>query len=255
MWIWLGTLPIVWQVAVFGLTALLVLITVIIVSIYGKAAIQWGKTQIGLGGTESNSDKKKRTCGDCILLTMGKRENLQSDLDMIQKNILKQQMNVAEQKLLECHVEILQTYRSTITSKRDLKKEPDFIREDKEYKIYEGALSQSLYQVKDEIRRSFKENGFEELEQIQFLDYVKGRVQLLVGISTSYVDGKYPNENMIVARVEWLHYIQDIYIHKIEAMCSELFQRAREIKIQSDKEVNSLKTKFKEDIDEFIGKK
>jgi len=230
----------------------LALISALIVSIKGKAVINWGKTQIKLG--ESRRSKSlRRTCGDCIMLLFGKREMLQADLDSIQKNILKQQMNIAEQKLLECQVELLQTYRAALTSKREGKR--DYLQEDKEYKIYEGALLQALSHIKDELRRSFKENGFSNLSASEFSNYVKNKVQLLIGIKTSYVDGKYPNEGMIIIREDWVRYIRTVYVHKIEELFFDLFEKGRDIKNASDKELMNLKIKFKEDINTIIGKK
>lgn len=239
---------------IFSLVCLILIIGSVVISLRGKAMITWGKVSIGLGESRDKTSFK-RTCGDCIMLLFGKREALQSSLDLVQKNILKQQMNIAEQKLLECQVELLQTYRSSLTEKRDQDIEIDYNREDREYKIYEGALLQAFNCVKDEVRRAFKENGFEDLSGKDFADYVMSKIQLLIGISTSYIDGKYPISGMIIERQEWRKYIQSIYVHRIEELCFNVFELAKDIKKDSISNSDKLKAQFAEDINTIVGKK
>jgi hypothetical protein len=240
---------------IFVLVCVTIVIASVVISLKGKALIKWGQVSIGLGESRRVSKSSKRSCNDCIMLLFSKRETLQSEIDITQRAVLKQQMNLAEQRLIEVLVELCQTYRSTLSNKRDPKLPVDYNREDREFKIYEGALRQALNYVKDEVRRSFKENGFDVLPPNEFNDYIKNKVQLILGIATSYTDGKYPNEGMIIDRQEWIKYIQTIYIHKVELLITNLFVKAKDIEIDSSERIASLKLAFMHDINNILGKK
>lgn len=250
MWIWLASLPPILQFII----ALLSIISAVIISIKGTAALQWGKTKIGLGGNPKkiSTNPKKRSCADCIFIILSKREILGDKRLEIRNSILKDQMNFAEQKLIEIKTDLLQEYRRELTNRRN--NNLDLNKEDRDYKVYKGALIESLGLVKDEVRKSFKENGFEELSGNQFSNYVKDKVISLLSIATIYVDNEYPH-NMIISREDWLDFIKNSYAHKAEDICFEVFQKAKDVKKRSKDELEKLNRSFSQDISEFMGSK
>lgn len=243
MWNWLITLPIEIQVIVICT----VCIIVFAISIFGNIGFKTKLGQINFGWMRNN---KKRSCGDCILIILGKRETTDSKKAYIDKNVLKDQMNFAEQKLLEVKTDLLTSYkmlqRKHRTNNIELKDEVI------QYKVYRGAILCALELVKDEIRRSFKENGFEDMDGSEFSVFVKNKSHALYSLGKNYIEEEYPYEGMIVTLDERQQYINDFYLSKINDMCFDVFQKAKDIKIQAKLDITNITTEFAKEIDNFI---
>ena len=224
-----------------------ILIAVILVSIFGGFGFKGGLTSVRIGGF---SRKRKRSCGDCVLMMMGKREISDNKRDFIQRNILKDQMNFVEQKLIQVQTDLLSSYRQALKTHRTIEDDP--AEETKQYRLYQGLLSNSLCTVKDEIRRSFKENGFEELSGSEFSNYVKNKAQALYAMASTHIGDQYPYEKMIVS---WEIRQQDIstnYIHKIEDACFEVFQHAKDIKRYARIQLDKINDDLVGEINDFV---
>jgi len=180
---------------------------------------------------------------------MGKRELVENKRHFILNRILKDQMNFAEQKLLEIQTILLNSYREMLKSKGNGHADPS--EEAKQYRLYQGGLSSALQLVKDEIRRSFKENGFEQLGGTEFSSYVKDKAQVLYAIGRNHLGDQYPYEGMIIPWDERADYVQTTYIHKIEDMCFETFQRAKDVKKNADRQIIIINDDFAREINEF----
>ena len=258
----------------FFLLILLVIATVA-VSIYGKFALKWGKNTLGIGSgakEDKKDDKKKledsngkeikipvesetiyikkRSCSDCILILMGEREKYEMKIRGVLDRILRNQMVFVEQKLIELQAllnnDFMEEYKKLkITSNIPIEYEMV------QYKAFYGILIDSIAKGKDEIRRSFKENGFESLGGTEFSVYVKDKTKSFVALIMQNITNLYPIQGMIVP--------SDIEIAKIESATSkvediifEVFVHAKEVKKQADTDAKIYKSEYREWIDKFI---
>lgn len=69
-----------------------------------------------------------------------------------------------------------------------------------QYRMFWGLSNDALnIQMKDEIRRSIKENGFYELNGNDFSQYVKNQTKVLISIFRKHIINLYPpDENRII---------------------------------------------------------
>lgn len=235
---WFVGLPIAVQITI-GVLAILMIGAIAYI---GKVNIKFGKNIISFG-------RSKRSCGDCILLLMAKRERMESQRNFVLTRVLKEQMNFAEQKLLELQGLFLNSYRRQL---HDVAGNTPVESEiNKQYRLYQGILSLSLMSVKDEFRRSFKENGFEELSGTEFTHYVKNKVLTLVSIGRDHLFNLYPYEGMYISveeRTKWL----DSNLSTIEDLCFEVYVKVKEIKLESRRKVKEIEKEFSKEIDELL---
>lgn len=220
------------------------IIAVVIIAYFGRFNIVMGGPKISFGRS------RKRNCGDCVLMMLNKRERHESQRERISRNILKDQMNVAEQKLLLVQSILLASYRDELRKRRG--SNPDFNQENKEYRLYQGVLLNALMSVKDEIRRSFKENGFVDLKGTDFSLYVKDKVSTLTAIGRDHVLDLYPYNGMIIEIEDRLQHLESIG-PKIEDLCFELFQKAKDIDKDALNQIDQLDKEFSDELNEFIG--
>jgi len=221
-------------------------ILVIVLAVMGKVSLKFGKNIVTFGRT------KIRSCGDCILLVMSKRERYGSQKEFVLNSVLKEQMNFVEQKSMDVQGILLSSYREQMCNFAP--KDTSHSEFNKQYRLYQGLLINSFCAIKDEFRRSFKENGFEEMSGQEFSHYVKNKVTLVVSIGRDPLFNLYPYEGMIVTveeRTKWL----DSKINILEDICFEIFVKAKEIKLEATKKVALLDREFSKEIDELISRK
>lgn len=193
--------------------------------------------------------KQKRSCGDCILIMFGKSEEHKTQVTKKRKSILENQMLFFEQKMEGLILELLRTYLQEIEKRRENKENPDYVRENKEYVLYQEMLLNAMQLVKLETRRSFRENNFPVLHSKEFSDYCKKKTHDLISIAQTYLLNRYPKNNMIVP----LSYrFESLDIPAIEDMVFEVYINAKEIKKTTDEEIKQLDINFKKDIDNLI---
>lgn len=235
---WFVGLPLAAQISL-GVVFLLLLFGL---AYLGKVNIKLGKNIITFGRMA------KRTCGDCILLIMSKRERFDSQRNFVLNRILKEQMNFAEQKMIEVQNLLLTSYREMLNRKS---KDSTGFEENKQYRLYQGILASAFIPIKDEIRRSFKENGFESLSGSEFVLYTKTKMQILLAMGKSYINDLYPYEGMFVTIEDRRKNLEQI-TPRLEDICSEVFTKAKDIRIDANKKVGSLEKDFSKEIDELL---
>lgn len=171
-----------------------ILITLLLVSIFGNIGIDWENKKFTFGSRKAN---RIRTCSDCIRLLMAKRTAFEVIYTTKQTNILRQQMIFAEHKLTEIE------------------------------HIVKFELRNS---IKDEIRRSFKENGFFEMDENDYNEYIKERVDILTTMINS----------------------EDI---KIPPIIKQMYDNAKNVKTRLDAEIKKLEDDFVSEINTIISEK
>lgn len=170
------------------------------------------------------------------------------DHKMLKDDILRDQMNYAEQKIHEVFYMLTSSYRDDIVKCREEGAPVDQARESKEYLLYQETLNGALLLAKNEIRRAFKENGFEELSPQEFSDYVKGKAKLLISMAREYTRARYPFETMIVP-MEWRFNRLPEAI--IESIAVDLFCKAKQIKQTTDEKIENLCSEYDRDMEEL----
>lgn len=239
---WFIGLPLAAQI-IFGLLSFAAIIAVAYI---GRLTIVMGGPKISFGRVG------RRNCGDCILLLMSKRERYELARDRTENHVLKEQMNLAEQKLLSVQSILLSSYREKLRVNRE--NNPNYNEENKQYRLYQGILGNALMSVKDEIRRSFKENGFVHLSGSEFSNYVKEKTKSLTSIGRDHVIDLYPYADMIVTIDDRLDNLDQI-APKLEDICFELFQGAKQIHKESMDALVRLNNEFSAEIDELVERK
>lgn len=239
----------------------LAILSIVIISIFGRLRAKIGDKDIGIGADENKNDKnhKKedtkdsflpptvvvtRSCSDCVKIQMAMREKTEFRLREIEKNILKNQMNFCEQKLIEVDQNILSGFIQIISKKYQDKEE---IEKSEIYDSVRGLLNEILERLKNEIRRSFKENGFYEYRDRELEDYLEGRIDLLRNIACQHYDNRYPSYKRWISLDDLGNLIENNF-----NSFKEIYMVAKEIKRKSSLDINEEINKFTEELDTFI---
>jgi hypothetical protein len=229
------------------------LVVLVIISVFGNVGIDWKSKKFTFGRKEDEEEVKdsKRSCSDCIMLILGKRTQFESKYHNLQSRILRDQMTFAEHKIQEAKYFLLQTYQQDIEYFRQ--GDPDLVRENKEYLLYQEAVSNALFDAKDEIRRSFKENGFHTLDDSEFKMYTRDRTQGIITIVRDYLRRTYPSANMIVPLQDRFKRMDNRNIESIEIMISDLYSNAKTVRNKIEEEIIELEKNFIKEIDSLVG--
>lgn len=258
MWEYLKSLP---SILSFAL-ALIIILSIVIISLKGKLAAKVGKNEIDLGGGYMGDVPQdtqalfmppktgifhKRSCGDCVLILMSERERYEIESKKIVNKVLKTQMNFFEQKLTEIQSLLIDDFCDKLGAI------PGASDDDKQiqYKLFYGLMRDLLISVKDEIRRAYKENGFAELSDIEFSSYVKDKVKKIVSIATQHYQNLYPIKGTLLSTAVILGLIET-NTPDIQQILFDSFAYAKEAVIESDKEADRIKDNFSKWIDNFI---
>jgi len=221
-----------------------ILLAIVIISLYGQ--LGWGSKlfKFVLGKDKS----KKRTCTDCIRVILGKTAKFQTRRDILQNNVLKNQMTYAEIKLKEFELYLIQDYKSQLYQRRT--PTSNLCIEHKEFLLYQETLLNACETIKSEIRRSFKENGFHELTGTEYSSYVKSKAEALISIGRQYIMSRYPFEGMIIPLDDRFEMLDKA---SVSDYTNSIYGRAKEIRLDADREIAELDSKYEKEITEFIG--
>lgn len=126
-----------------------------------------------------------------------------------------------------------------------------------QYRMFWGLTNDAInIQLKDEVRRSFKENGFDELSGSEFSQYVKNQSKVLLSKLKNHVINLYPPNKfgIRISMEEILEFI-DRKESDIEDVIFEVYIEAKKIKKQDIEQMVSIEERFGKEIDSFIKKK
>jgi hypothetical protein len=170
---------------------ILALFVFLLISIFGNIGINLKDKKFTFG---QQKQIKFRSCSDCIRLLMAKRTAFESIYYIKQNSILRQQMLYAENKLVEIE---------TILGKL----------------CHPG--------IKDEIRRSFKDNGFSVMPDENFKKYIEDRKEILFSMLNIPTNDK------------------------ISYIIKEIYCFAKDVRINLEEEIKRLEENFKKEIDDI----
>jgi hypothetical protein len=125
------------------------------------------------------------------------------------------------------------------------------------YRMFWGLSNDAVnIKMKDEIRRSFKENGFCELEEKDFLQYVSNQSKNLISALKNHFINLYPPDNrgMLVTMEEILDHM-DREESKYSSVILEIYMEAKKFKKQDDEIMEEIDKKFEQEITDFAKNK
>lgn len=169
---------------------IIVLVILFLVSVFGNVGIDWKNKKFVFGSQKTIRD---RSCIDCISILMAQRTNFETKYNFKRNSCLRQQMIFVEHKLVDIE---------QITG----------------YELHS--------RFKDEIRRSFKDNGFEEMNKTDYNNYIQERIETL----TTQVNCK---------------------DEKIKTIIKEMYDNAKSVKSRVHQELIKLETEFDKYINDF----
>lgn len=152
------------------------------------------KPKIDLSKKSLSFRENKRSCGDCIQILQGMRTSFELAYNLKLNSILRLQMVYVEQKLEEIAIII-------------------------KYPVHDS--------IKNEIRRSFKENGFCELTEEQY---------------TRYLDSRYDYFNTALNNNS----------EEIKTIVKDIYDHAKEVKLRIEAEIKDLEDKFSDDLNNLV---
>jgi hypothetical protein len=262
MWSYLADLP-----TPLSFTLMLIgILAIVVISLKGKLLAKWGKNTIGLGGsagtTETNEKQKspppttmmllKRSCADCLLILDAERAKYEMKMQKKTDRLLTLEMNFIEQKLIEFEGMLLEDFNTML---HDLKKVQniDAGRSEVEYKLYYGLLREGMGAVKGEFRRACKENGFHDMNEADFANYIKDRVLIVLTMLTQHLRNIYPMQGVLIP-------IYDIIVN-MESQSKELhdyifniFLNVKQIIKETNTEIDAFKKDFSTWVENFVRK-
>lgn len=233
------------------------IIAIVIISLRGHLKAMFGKKSIELGPEEpinSNSAGRetvtiiKRTCGDCILMLMSEREKYEFQISQESNKILRTQMTFVEQKLMEIHSTFMQRVIDAIN--RYTEKTPGSIDEGIQYKMAYGLLKDAILGIKDEYRRSLKENGFYYLDNTDFLDFISNKVANTHSMLIQFIRNIFPDRAGIIHPDEIIEAIGKEHDSFSKAI-KDIYTFAQSARRESDENIIEIKNEFKRWIDDF----
>lgn len=187
-----------------------------------------------------------RSCGDCLLIMFGIREKFEIELNIIQNNILKSQMCYFEQKSQEVLLWLTQSFQDDLEKLGNDK--PGYLKVS-QFGNYQEALKNAIEVVKNETRRSMRENGFSELSDVEFSNYIKSKMRTLISIAKSYLSTYYTQTEETIVTLKYR--FEKLDYTRLNDVAFDIFGYAKNIVKESLEKEKELKEKFKSEIDSF----
>ena len=198
------------------------------------------------------NNNKNISCGNCALILLGIREKFEYESKKINNDLLRLQMTFVEQKIQEAIFFLSQSFSEDILI---LSKEDDVDRKVMESALYCEALKNSMLSIKNEIRRSFKENGFSLFSETELSYYVKTKTKSLITIIRAYLNQYYvDNEKTIVHLKKRFEKMDKLHMDKFEGWVFEIFTNAKDIYLYTKKKKEDINDQLKLEIDNFVSR-
>lgn len=228
--------------------SILAIILVIILLIIFK----WESITKFIKLSKKSRKSSPRTCGDCVLILSGIREKYEYKARRLDTNLLRMQMKFAEQKIQEVIFFLSQSFNEDIKILGD---GADHEKKALESSLYCEALKNGMLSVKDELRRSFKENGFGEFSENEFSYYVKSKTTTMLTIVRTYLNQHYiDSENTVVHLKERFEKMDKFHNQKFEGWAFDVFSNAKDLRDDTIQKKGGIEVNLKSEIDEFIKK-
>lgn len=248
---WFETLPWQWQIFIVILT----IISVVIISIYGKFVFQRGKVLIGIGGNKKDSgegEKHKHPCEECYMIIRKQILETERKIKTVESSRMDRQMNFFDQKVEELQTDLLDIYTENMNKNRTTGMTSGL--ETVQFRLFEGLLMDAFNLTKKEIRRALRENGYNTLQTEDYITYIGNEARTLTNMVYNHLRRLYPpvESNMIVKVNEVLGLVE-AYYQNIEDLIMEFFNYAKDVNQHVEEEVLRLDKECDRACSQFIG--
>lgn len=220
----------------------IIFVILVIFSISGNLVIDLSKKKLSIG------KNNKISCKDCLNLLLARRIQYETIFYTTTNKILRDQMNFAEHKLHIVKNLLVEMYRRNIKQYNNLH---NIEEEKKEVILYKELISSGLRDVKDEIRRSYKDNGFHNLDSRSLDDYIKDRYDYIDSLFKSYLSYNYPN-TMMIPLDEKLRIAEVEVVPEFKEIIKEIYVNAKDVRVNIEKQLEDLQKQFIDQLDKVV---
>ncbi len=251
MFKWLMVLPIWFQIAFVIVLLALVIFALIIIGKKGFHLItKKGSLNIGneIDDEIASAKSPHENCPykkDIVILLNKTNEIYQEKYNIKNREQIKSQMDIAEQK-----VEQVKGFFQKVYLKRLEEKNLSDIVASTSYHSYRLVLSEIQYLILNRIRYFFKENHFDDYNEPHFHMYTENKVEFIKTELTDLFNQLYFfKEN--ISREE-LYKINQSIINKVTPMVFEIFESARFIAVENKLKIKECDEKLQELISVYL---
>lgn len=198
--------------------------------------------------SKKNSDKKYYNFMTTLFVI---REKYELKMNAVKNEILAGQMRFVELKIQDIIFYLSNSFNNDIKIER--------INDEDQNKrlfsslLYCEAMKNSLLSVKDELRRSFKQNGFYRLSKVEFSHYVKEKKSSIITIIKLYLSSHYIDDSEIIITLKSrFDKLDDTHGDFIESWLFEIFEKAIDIDNACRAKLLKLSEEFEKEISRFI---
>lgn len=123
-----------------------------------------------------------------------------------------------------------------------------------QYRMYWGLIKDALFgMIKDELRRSCRDNGFCNLGGTEFSSYVKGKTDLVIDLLKQHLINLYPpKDNRLIVSIETILDYIDSQRSDVQDLMFDIFIESKNIKLTNEKKLNEIEQDFVKDINSFV---
>lgn len=221
----------------------------IIVVILGFISFLVFKYKLDLNIIFNLFKRKRFTCDECILSIIRKREEHDIKVERVRNSILTNQMNFTKLKLERFSYEIVTSILSKMNTKRNAVGKIDYSKENKERTIIKEILKNAMNNIKDELERSFIENGYYHLDSSKLDSYINGKKEDILTIIKDYITMVYPYDDMYLSIEEVIDVFNNIYLFDIIV---EIYHYSKKVYNESMNEIIILDNEYLSEIKNSI---
>jgi hypothetical protein len=199
----------------------------------------------------------KRSCKDCMTMLVNMRERANFERDKLSSNILKGQMVFAEQKIGE--VEMLAIREFDVlwaANKSRLGGVDDVVGELlKQQRLFICVLRETLAIIRDEVRRSYKENGFCDLDEKGMQAYVRNRNKVIQTIMFEHFRSVYPPAETMVVHPDELVTVFNKISQPVSEIINEMYLQAADHRRSIQAKINKIDSAFQAELSAMMSDK
>lgn len=202
---------------------------------------------IAVGPLKFNLGSKKESnilSKDKLNILVGYIEDFQKRMSLSDNELLKRQMNVAEQKISQIKFLLVSSYVDHLSKKIEADEDP---RNHKDYRNFQILTSMMLKEIAEKIfKTAFLDNHIVEMEGATWDNYLRDKSIYVLNFIGEFLDVMY-GEGKILSRQD-LAEIEKSRFEEIKQVVREILNSVREVTLQFASENGKLKKQYESDL-------